>query len=311
MLGQSIGRISMQSKNVQSTELVQLYTESFGKPSKIACVLIAGAMAPGVFWTDEFCQTLSLKGRFVIRYDHRDIGLSSSVDWKTAPYNLADLAADAIAILDAYGCEASYFVGHSMGGHICQKIALNYPNRVIGFTAISSGPIGGTSDTDRPLCDSEKSTMDKTWEIFLSRKDSNDLEERVDGFLKIWKYLNGTIAFNEEMARSYTINLLTRTKHAIQAGNNHELVMRELYESLPQQRNLIERIKAPALIIHGEQDPLSLLRDGKALSNAIPGCKLITVPGMGHMIFNRNLESEIIKMIQNHQDSIEVRFDET
>lgn len=273
--------MNMKSKSVQSTEAIELYTESFGQPSKIACVLIAGAMAPGRFWTDEFCKTLSSKKYLVIRYDHRDIGLSSTVDWKTAPYTLADLAADAIAILDAYGCEAAYFIGHSMGGHICQQIALNYPNRMVGFAAISSGPIGSTPDTDRPISDSEKATLDKTWDIFLSRKDSNDFEEMVDGFLEIWKYLNTSIPFDEKMARAYTIDLLTRTKHVIQAGNNHELVMRGLYESFPQQRNLIEKIKAPALIIHGGQDPLSLPRDGKALANAIPGSKLMMIPRMG------------------------------
>lgn len=296
--------MSIKSRSIHSTEAVQLYTESFGQPSKTACVLIAGAMAPGRFWTDEFCQALASHGCLVIRFDHRDIGLSSSVDWKTAPYNLGDLAVDAISILNSYGCEKAYFVGHSMGGHICQKIALNYPDRMIGCAAISSGPIGGTSDTDRPLSDSEKTTLDRTWEILLSRKDSNDFEERVDGFLKIWKYLNGSIPFDEEMARAYTIDLLTRTKHAIQAGNNHELVMRELYESLPHQRNLIERIRLPVLIIHGEQDPLSLPRDGRALAHAIPRSKLTIIPGMGHMIFNRNLETETAKMIQNHQDFI-------
>jgi pimeloyl-ACP methyl ester carboxylesterase len=299
--------IYMKFKNIQSSESIQLHTESFGKDSKIAYMLIAGAMAPGRFWTDEFCQKLTSHGSLVIRYDHRDIGLSSSVNWKTAPYSLADLAADAISILDAYECEAAYFIGHSMGGHICQQIALDYPHRVVGFAAISSGPIGSTGDTDRPLSESEKAMLDKTWEIFLSRKDSNDLEERIHGFMKIWKYLNGLIFFDEEMARAYTIDLLTRTKHLIQSGNNHELVMRGLHEFLPHQHNLIERIQVPALIIHGEEDPLSLPRDGKALANAIPGSKLIMVPGIGHMIFNRELEVEIAKMIQTHRNSIRTK----
>src|ERR1700738_2860597 len=93
----------MQSRIVQSKESIKLYTESCGQATKMAFVLIAGAMAPGRFWTDEFCHALATKGCLVIRYDHRDIGLSSSVDWKTAPYTLMDLAADAISILDVMG----------------------------------------------------------------------------------------------------------------------------------------------------------------------------------------------------------------
>ena len=90
----------------------------------MACVLIAGAMAPGRFWTDTFCHALAKEACLVIRYDHRDSGLSSSVDWKTAPYNLTDLAADTIYLLDGYGIDTAYFVGHSMGGHICQQLTL-------------------------------------------------------------------------------------------------------------------------------------------------------------------------------------------
>lgn len=287
----------MKSKIVQKDDSIQLYTESFGQSTKMACVLIAGAMAPGRFWTDTFCHALGDEGCLVIRYDSRDIGLSSSVDWT---YNLADLAADAISLLDAYEIDRAYFIGHSMGGHICQRLALDYPKRVVGFTAISSGPIGGTPDTDRPLSNSEQTILDKTWEIFLSHKDSSDFEERVAGFLQTWKYLNASIPFDEEMARAYTIDLLTRTNHPIQAGNNHELVMRALYESLPGNRNLIEQIRVPVLIIHGEEDPLALPRDAKALANAIPGSQLIMISGMGHMIFNLELEGEIAAMVRNH-----------
>lgn len=294
----------MQPKIVQSRKSIQFYTESCGQATKMAFVLIAGAMAPGRFWTDEFCQALGTGGCLVIRYDHRDIGLSSSIDWKTAPYTLTDLAADAISILDGYGVEAAYFVGHSMGGHICQQLALEYPKRVIGLTVISSGPIAATIDTDRPISDSEKTTLNKTWEIFLSRKDSSDLEERVKGFLKIWRYLNGSIPFDEKIARDYTIDLLTRTNHDIRAGNNHELVMRGLYESLSSHHNLIEQIKTPVLIIHGDEDPLALPRDAQALVKAIPSSQLIIIPGMGHMIFNRELEAKIAKMIQKHKESI-------
>lgn len=296
----------MISKIIPVQDSVEINTESFGQAKRGACVLISGAMAPARFWTDEFCESLASEEYLVIRYDHRDIGLSSAVDWEKSPYALSDLATDAIAILDEYEIEKAYFIGHSMGGHICQQLSLEYPEQVIGFTAISSGPIGATKDRDIPLSVEEKAILDKTWEILLSRKDSHDLQERINGFLKIWEYLNGCIAFDVSMARVYTIDLLTRTKHRIKAGNNHELVMRGLYESLPNLLQLIERIGVPTLIIHGDLDPLSLPRDAYALANAIPGAELSIMHGMGHMIFNRNLESEILFRIKKH---INLAFD--
>jgi pimeloyl-ACP methyl ester carboxylesterase len=213
-------------------------------------------------------------------------------------YTLAELAADAISVLDTYGCEKAYFVGHSMGGHICQQLALDYPKRVTGFAAISSGPIGATEDTDVPLSELEKATLAKTWALFLEREESKDLEARIKGFLVIWKYLNGSIPFDEQMARAYTIDLLTRTNHEIKSGNNHELVMRVLAQTLLSRRNLIKQIQVPALIIHGAQDPIALPRDAKALANAISGSQLVMIPDMGHMIFNQELESEIALIIR-------------
>lgn len=296
----------MKTKTIQTSGSIELLTEAFGEPINGFCLLISGAMAPARFWTDTFCESIAENGYLVIRYDHRDIGLSSAVDWHQFPYTLADLAADAIAILNGFGIQAAYCIGHSMGGHICQRLALDYPERIKGFSAISSGPIGSTPDTDAPLSENEKLILEETWKIFLARQDSEKLEETVNGFMSIWRYLNGSVPFDEEIARAYTIDLLTRTNHPIQAGNNHELVMRNLQESLPSQRGLVEKIQVPALILHGSCDPLSLPRDAKALANAIPNSKLVMVPGMGHMLFNRELESDIVQEILKNMHSEQI-----
>ena len=78
---------------------ITIHTEAFGKSSDPACILIAGKMATARFWTDAFCQNLADQGFFVIRYDHRDVGESSEVDWQKTPYTMSDLAKDAISIL--------------------------------------------------------------------------------------------------------------------------------------------------------------------------------------------------------------------
>jgi pimeloyl-ACP methyl ester carboxylesterase len=274
-----------------------LHTESFGNSADPACILIAGAMAPGRFWSDAFCQTIANHGLFVVRYDHRDIGESSAV-WQKKSYSLVDLANDAVAILDAYGINQAHIVGHSMGGHICQQMALDHPKRILSMTIISSGPIGATIETDRPLTAEEQKTLDKTWAVFLSKKDESALDKQIQGFLPVWRYLNGSIPLDEEMANAYTRDLLTRTTHSIRAGNPHELLMQNL--EIDQKRGILQKIHVPTLVIHGYSDPLALPRDGLAIAHAIPNAKLLMIHGMGHMIFNRDLEKQIGQKLLEH-----------
>lgn len=278
---------------------IKLHAESFGNNAKPACILISGAMAPARFWTNSFCEYLSSKGFFVIRYDHRDIGESSGVDWEKAPYDLSTLASDVIKILDAYKIKKAHFVGHSMGGHICQQIGVDFPNYILSLIMISSGPIGASKDTDIPLSKEEKTVLNKTWEIFLKEKDESTIDTIIDGYMLVWAYLNGKYSLDNEMAISYTKDLLLRTKHQIRAGNNHELLMKNVYNALEKNRNILTKIHCPTLVIHGENDPISLPRDGKALAKAINQAKLILIPKMGHMMFNKELESHLAKLLIN------------
>ncbi|OGN62026.1 MAG: hypothetical protein A3F40_04495 [Chlamydiae bacterium RIFCSPHIGHO2_12_FULL_27_8] len=79
---------------------IKLHTEAFGKPSDPACLLIAGKMSTARFWTDEFCEYLTNQVYFVIKYDHRDVGQSSEIDWEKEAYDMSVLAKDAIEILN-------------------------------------------------------------------------------------------------------------------------------------------------------------------------------------------------------------------
>lgn len=280
------------------------HTQYFGNEGDPTCLLIAGAMAPGYVWSDAFCQNLVKKGFFVIRYDHRDIGESSAVDWGKTPYTLSDLAKDAIGILDTYGIKQAHFVGHSMGGFICQKIALDFPQYVLSITMISAGPICPVSGVDSVLTPEEEEILDKTWKVFLNRKGGDTLEELIKNFLPVWKHLNGKFLLNKEMINTYTRNLLTSCGSQVLAGNNHERVM----SSLGKGNNLdaIQNIQVPALIIHGDQDPLVLPRNGRALSLAIPKSELIMIPGMGHVFFNRELELKIVSLIVQHMKKVKI-----
>lgn len=284
----------MLTKTVQ-VEGLTFHTENFGTPTGPACLLIAGAMAPGRLWSDRFCQKLVSKGFFVIRYDHRDIGESSGVDWQKNPYTLSDLAKDAVGILDAYKIKKAHFIGHSMGGYVSEWIAVKFPERILSLTAISAGPIGATNETDLPLTPEETKIHDKTWQVLLGRKDGATLEETIQNFLPVWQYLNGSFPLDREMATSYTRDLLTRTRHPIRMGGNHELLMRGL--DLNKHRGILQTITTPILLIHGEEDTLSLPRNARAVAHAIPTNTLIMIPKMGHMLFHRELEEKIAELV--------------
>src|SRR5688572_14110860 len=102
---------------------VELCTEAFGDPADPALLLVMGATASMLRWEDDLCHGLADGGRFVIRYDNRDTGRSTTNAPGQVPYTVEDLADDAVGVLDAYGIAAAHIVGASMGGMICQHVA--------------------------------------------------------------------------------------------------------------------------------------------------------------------------------------------
>lgn len=138
-----------EEKFVTSGE-VHLWTERSSNPGAPAVLLIMGTSAQGIGWPDELVDTLVAGGRQVIRFDHRDTGRSTCVDFDTQPYTLADMAADALAVLDGHDVVAAHIVGASLGGAIAQWLAVHRPERVLTLTAIMTGPLGITPDPHGP-----------------------------------------------------------------------------------------------------------------------------------------------------------------
>jgi pimeloyl-ACP methyl ester carboxylesterase len=126
---------------------IRLFTESFGCEKDPAILLIAGATVSMLYWDAEFCQKLSEKGFFVIRYDNRDVGKSTNYEPGSTPYDIVDLTHDAISILDGYKIVKANFVGISLGGLISQIASIKYADRVSSITLISSGPWGDSDPT--------------------------------------------------------------------------------------------------------------------------------------------------------------------
>jgi len=277
---------------------IQIWTEMFGDQQNPAVLLISGAMAPARFWTDEFCKQISDAGCFVIRYDHRDIGLSVSIDYEKNPYTLNDLTNDAIAILDTFNIGKAHFVGHSMGGMLVQLLALNYPEKCLSITSISDGLLNNIL-----LSKDEKEVLEKTWKILLENKPTMNYEDSLPGFLKSYKYLNGTVLFDEEMAKNYIKDMYQRSKHMYLTKDNQVKAFQVPHNHVKAQENIkvnkedLKKINIPTLIIHGQEDYIMLPVNAQQTVQAIAYSKLKIITGMGHMFFNRDLENEIAKLI--------------
>src|SRR5688572_14306056 len=126
---------------------VELATQSFGDPAHPPVLLIMGVMASMLWWPDEFCERLANRRRYVVRYDNRDTGRSTTYEPGLPTYTFDDMADDAVRVLDAYEISSAHLVGMSMGGMIAQLATLKHLARVASLTAISTSPFGiDTSD---------------------------------------------------------------------------------------------------------------------------------------------------------------------
>jgi len=288
-------------KFVRVSNAIELYTESFGESKNQAIVLVSGAMAPARFWIDEFCQPLADAGYFVIRYDHRDMGLSSAIDYAQHPYILDDLAKDAVAILDAYGIKKAHIVGHSMGGAIAQLLALDYPERVSSIVLISSSVLTSAN----LLNTQEKTSLEKTWAVLGRNKPTKNFAESVDGFMRSYEFLHGDIPLDKDSAQAYIRDMYERSKpEHIAWFERYSSGIDPLHSHVKAQQNIpdrtqeLKKITIPVLILHGEKDVLvfpRIMRDYCA--KIIPHVKMEIVPNMGHMILSQMLFALIKELV--------------
>jgi pimeloyl-ACP methyl ester carboxylesterase len=138
------------------TNGVDLCTQAFGDPANPALLLIMGATSSMVRWPETLCRQLAESGLYVIRYDNRDTGTSTSYTPYAPPYTAVDLTKDAVGILEAYGIERAYTWGISLGGMITQQLAINHSDRLLTATIMSSTPDPKATGPRRPAAASHK-----------------------------------------------------------------------------------------------------------------------------------------------------------
>jgi pimeloyl-ACP methyl ester carboxylesterase len=273
-------------KYIKTKEGLEIFTESIGDAKNPVIILLMGAMNQGIFWYDSFCRDLSDNNFFIIRYDYRDTGNSSLINYIINPYDLDDLAKDTIEILDGYNITKAHVVGLSMGGFIGQLLAVKYKERVETLTLLS------TTADQRPYMDAMISNFKNKYDLpypdkrFLKYIENNKKHPPIsdndfrDSQIEGWK-----IFFGHELSREdldgvvRLIDLsIKRNKNKL-AQFNHGLAVAKSKDRL----ELVKNINIPTLIIHGDNDPCFSVVHAQYLNDNIYNSKLEIIKDMGHM----------------------------
>jgi pimeloyl-ACP methyl ester carboxylesterase len=260
---------------------LELAYETFGDRDDPPVLLVMGLATQMIGWPDEFCAGLADRGLFVVRFDNRDIGLSSHVDDRGAPdimailggdrsnvaYPLADLADDTAGLLDALSLDSAHVVGASMGGMIAQLVAIRHPERVRSLTSIMSttGDPGVGMPAEAALG-------------VLLAPPAPDREAAIQRAVDTYRVIGSPgFEFDEQALRD-------RAGLSYDRRYNPAGVARQLAAILttPDRTADLASLDVPTLVIHGEQDSLVNVSGGRATAAAIPGAELLLVDGMGH-----------------------------
>ena len=251
----------------------ELCVDTIGDPAHPAVLLIMGAAASMDRWEEPFCERLAAAGRSVVRYDLRDTGGSTTYPPGEPGYSGDDLVADALGILDQLGIERAHVAGLSMGGALAQRIAIDHPERVLSLTLMSTSPVGsggpqlpGMSDALRAVFSGEGP----------AEPDWSDREAAIAFMLEGERPYAGSRGIDEEAMRALLGRVYDRSS-SLPSANNHFVI-----DGSDSDRAQLAEITAPALVIHGTDDPLFPPAHGEALASEIPGAELLLIEGLGH-----------------------------
>jgi pimeloyl-ACP methyl ester carboxylesterase len=247
-----------------------LWAERIGSQDQPTILLLAGAAMQATTWEGPFLSPLLRTGRSVIRFDWRDIGLSTWARFRDSPYTIDDLCTDALAVLDAFGVQEADLVGFSMGGCIAQLVALGCPQRVRSLALIASG-YGSTIAVDRP---------ERGRQLFdlMRQPVPDEPDKQVRRQVERWRLLCGrSFQFDpDEWER--------RARAWIERGQNpscpHVRLGPQIFGVDRSER--LRRMATPTHVFHGDDDPMFPLPHGRAIADSVPGATIEIYPGRGH-----------------------------
>ena len=263
---------------------IEIEYDTFGDPSSKPLLLVMGLGGQMIAWVDEMCEGLANQGLYVIRFDNRDVGLSTKFDEAglpnlleisatvargekpEVPYTLEDMADDAIGVLDDLNVEKAHICGASMGGMIAQVIAYRHPSRVLSLTSIMSNT--GNPEIKQP-------TQELIQELFKPLP--TEREANIEEGIKRGCLTYGTFPYNEEQARLMRTKAYDRCFYPIG-------IMRQAaaISATGNRKPKLASITVPTLVVHGKEDPLVPVEGGIDTADTIPGAELLLLDGMGH-----------------------------
>jgi pimeloyl-ACP methyl ester carboxylesterase len=265
---------------------IRITYEDKGPRDAPVILLVMGLGGQLTLWPDEFVDALNARGFRTIRYDNRDVGLSTRFDAAGVPnvkwmfvkaaiglpvrsaYSLSDMAADGMALLDHLGIQRAHIVGASMGGMIAQHIAARYPARTLTLTSIMS------TTGNRRLPRASKEAM----RVLADRPMNGETEELIAYSVRAARVIGspGYPAAEDRLQR--------RVRSDFERGFYPQGVVRQMAAIVADgdRRPMLKSVAAPTLVIHGEDDPLVPLAGGRDTAASIAGARLLTIAGMGH-----------------------------
>ena len=282
---------------------IQIEYETFGDKSGRPLLLIIGLGAQMIHWDDNLCKDLAARGHYVIRFDNRDVGLSTKFgetgmpnlpeifgkllrgEKVKPPYTLDDMADDAVALLDTLNIPKAHICGMSMGGMIAQTIAIRHPERVLSLISIYST----TGNPQVPQAKPEIIGL-------LTTPPPGERQAYIEHMLVVFKTISGP-GFPPDEAWTRKIMGETYDRSFYPEGMARQLVAILTHGN---RAPALSSVKVPTLVIHGTSDPLVSVEGGKDTARAIPGAELMLIEGMGHDLPHGGAWPRIVEAIAKH-----------
>lgn len=290
-----------------SSNGIEIEYETFGSATAPPLVLVMGLGGQMLLWDEEFCGALSDRGFHVVRFDNRDVGLTTKIAGAGMPnvlaafangmqgkpveaaYTLDDMADDTAGLLDALGLADAHVAGASMGGMIAQTLAIRHPKRLRSMTSIMS------TTGDRTLPPSKPSVIG-----VLTTPQPTERAAHIDHAVETWRAIGSPgFPFDEAFIRARAERLYDRAFFP-------EGIARQLVAILASgsRRAQLASVQAPTLVIHGIDDPLVPIEGGRDTAAAIPGAELVEIAGMGHDM-PKALWPRLVELISTHAQRAE------
>jgi len=254
---------------------VELCVDAVGDPARPLVALVAGASSSMDAWPPALCRSLADGGRYVVRYDHRDTGCSTTGPVGAPAYDGGAFEHDLAGLLRVLAGGPAHLVGVSMGGGIAQLVALRHPELVASLTLVATSPVGGVGPLPGPA-----PAMEQWLAAPPPDPDWGDRQAVVDWLLAGERAFAGPLGIDEEQAPAAARATFDRS-HDLAAAGNHWLVIGGRDDGPAHD---VAGIGVPTLVVHGTHDPLFPLPHGEALAASVPGARLLVVEGMGHQV---------------------------